>query len=100
MYQVWRCAHGIPATIGANGTLIEHGFAGHDVTMVGEFRRKQDAIDACDALECRGTVSRNFTSDMVHDNGKPPAHRVRDLRTDPSTPIKAPRDLSAYGLKP
>lgn len=98
MYQVWRCAYGIPATIGVNGMLWEHGLAGHETKMLAEFRRKQDAIDACNALECRGTVTRYFTSDVVHDNGKPPASRLIDHRPDPSIPVRAPRDLAAYGL--
>lgn len=98
MYQVARCHYGIPVSFSPNGTVYERDFAGYKWVPVGDFRKKQDAIDACNAQPCKSTVTRNFTAHVEHDNGKQPGHRIEDMRTDKNVVIRASKPLTSYGL--
>ena len=99
MFHVHQHYEGIKGSIGVTGLLWENDSGGHEWQVIWEGRRKAEAIAAADACTCHAVVTRAYSSEAIHDNGKAPGSRVRDCRPDKAIPIRAPRDLAAYRLQ-
>lgn len=79
MYQVAMHRTGKNATRSPNGDIWEtgHGFSPWETFWQG--RRKAEAIAAADACPIHATVVVAYTAHVVHDNGKEPGSRIRDI---------------------